>query len=373
MGAVWLWRRRLPRRWWSVLAGARDVPRAFRSASSALSRGITPPPDGTPLGLWLTWQLALFLVATGPIVLASALLRGDAEPRRTGVVVVARRGAAIFAAVVGLYIWQPSSEWPRWFPLLWAPVLLVASLPLPPGQAVVSMALAAGSLSSLFTWQAEHRGRMLQAQREVFRLGSEADPVAPALLELFGKAVREAPPPVTATELYALWRTSVLADQGYPARLALWTQGVGWGAELALDSLEVGRPALDSLLSAHAATRLGRDASWRRRGCTTCSRPRWRAAALLVTVIGPQTQLITPSRLGRLLEPTVHRPPSYVLALSPPMAQSTPTATLRWQREGWVLRARAHTRRGRRDARGLRADRAPRAGTAAGAWCACCC
>ena len=50
-------------------------------AVSELSLGITPPPDGTPLDLWLTWQLALFLAITGPMVLASALLRGDAEPR----------------------------------------------------------------------------------------------------------------------------------------------------------------------------------------------------------------------------------------------------------------------------------------------------
>ena len=337
MGAVWLWRHRLPRRWWSVLAGV-GMFLAIPFAISALSTGITPPPEGASLGLWLTWQMALFLAATGPIVLAAALLRGDAEPRRSGWWSWLGVAAAIFAAVVGLYIWQPSSEWPRWFPLLWAPVLLVASLPLPTGQAVVSIALAAGSLSSLFTWQAAHRGRMLQAQREVFRLGSGADPIAPALLDLFGAAVREAPPPATATELYALWRTSVLAEQGYPARLALWTQGVGWGAELTLDSLEVGRPALDSLLSTvprpDSVVTIMAPPGLHYMLATPLA-----SGSVLVTVIGPQTQLITPSRLGRLLEPTVHRPPAYVLALSPPMAQAAPTATLNWRREGWVLRA----------------------------------
>ncbi len=337
MGAVWLWRHRLPRRWWSVLTGAAMF-LAIPFGVSALSRGITPPAGGTPLGLWLTWHLGLFLAATGPIVLASALIRGDAEPRRTGWWSWLGVAVAILAAVVGLYIWQPTAEWPSWFPLLWAPVLLVASLPLSTGQAVASFALAAGSLSSLLTWQAEQSGRMLQAQREVLRLGSEADPVARALLGLFGNAVREAPPPVTATELYVLWRTSVLAEQGYPARLALWTQGIGWGADLALDSLEVGRPALDSMLS-----RLPRPDS-----VVTLPAPPGlhyllttplKNGSLLVTVIGPQTQLITTSRLGRLLEPTVRRPPSYVLALSPPMAQSPPTAKLLWHRESWVLRA----------------------------------
>jgi signal transduction histidine kinase len=61
--------------------------------------------------------------------------------------------------------------------------------------------------------------------------------------------------------------------------------------------------------------------------------------SVLVAVIGPQTQLIVPSRLGRLLEPTVHRPPAYLLAMSPPMAQAAPSDTLQWLREGWVLRA----------------------------------
>jgi two-component system nitrogen regulation sensor histidine kinase NtrY len=337
MGAVWLWRRRLRRRWWSVLAGV-ALFLAVPFGVSALSGGITPPADGTPLGLWLSWQLSLFLVTAGPIVLASALIRGDAEPRRSGWWSWLGVAAAIFAGVVGLYTWQPGIGWPAWFPLLWAPVLLVAGLPLPTGQAVASIALAAGSLSSLLTWQAEQSGRMLQAQREVFRLGGERDPVAPALLELFGNAVREAPPPVTATELYVLWRTSVLAEQGYPARLALWAQGVGWGAELALDSLEIGRPELDSMLSSFprpdSVVTLLAPPGLHYMLTTPLSDGR-----LLVTVIGPQTQLITPSRLGRLLEPTVHRPPSYVLALSPPMTRAAPTATLLWQREGWVLRA----------------------------------
>ena len=337
MGAVWVWRHRLRRRWWTVLAGI-GLFLGVPFGVSALSRGITPPADGTPLGLWLTWQLALFLAAAGPIVLASALIRGDSEPRRSGSWSWLGVAAAIFAGVVGLYLWQPGSAWPNWFPVLWAPVLLVACLPLPTGQAMASIALAAGSLSSLLTWQAEQSSRLLQAQREVFRLGSAADPVAPALLQLFGNAVRDASPPVTATELYVLWRTSVLAEQGYPARLALWAQGVGWGAELALDSLEVGRPALDSMLTAFprpdsVVTLLVPP------GLHYMLTTPLRDGRLLVTVIGPKTQLITPSRLGRLLEPTVHRPPSYVLALSPPMAQSAPTATLVWQREGWVLRA----------------------------------
>ena len=366
MGAVWLWRRRLPRRWWSVLIGL-GLFLCIPFGVSALSRGISPPPDGTPLDLWLTWQLALFLTITGPMVLASALLRGDAEPRRPGWWSWLGVAAAISAAVAGLYLWQPSSEWPWWFPLLWTPVLLVASVPLPSGQAVVSMALAAGSLSSLFTWQADHLGRMQQAEREVARLGTEEDPVAPALLQLFAKAAREAPPPATATELYALWRTSVLADQGYPARLALWTQDAGWGAELALDSLEVGRPTLDSLLAVtprpDSVVRMMAPPGMHYLLATTLTN-----GAVLVTVIGPETQLIVPSRLGRLLEPTVHRPPSYLLALSPPMAQSIPDGCAALGARGLGPSRLAHARRGRYAPRGVRADDATRARAAAGAW-----
>ncbi len=337
MIAVWVWRRQLPRRWGSVLIGLvlfAMVPFGV----GALSRGITPPAGGTPLGLWLTWELALFLAATGPLVLASALLRGDAAPRRREWWSGLGAAAALGAAMVGLYIWQPSSAWPSWFALLWAPVLVVASLPLPTGPAIVSIGLAAGSLSSLFTWQAEHRGRMLQAQREVLRLGNAADPVAPALLQLFGEAVHDAAPPATTTELYALWSTSVLAEQGYPARLALWTQGIGWGAELALDSLEIGRPALDSLLS--TVPRPDSVISLMAvPGLHYVLATPLLNGSVLVTVIGPQTQLVVPSRLGRLLEPTVRPPPSYLLALSPPVATAAPTETLRWRREGWVLRA----------------------------------
>ena len=364
MGAVWLWRRRLQRRWWGVLTGVAMF-LAIPFGVSALSRGITPPAEGTALGLWLTWQLALFLAATGPLVLASALIRGDGEPRRAGGWSWLGVAAAILAAIVGLYVWQPAAEWPRWFPLLWVPVLLVASLPLPTGQAIAGFALAAGSLSSVLTWQAEQSGRMLQAEREVFRLGTERDPVAPALLELFGSAVHAAPPPVTATELYVLWRTSVLAEQGYPARLALWTQGIGWGAELALDSLEVGRPALDSMLMGFprpdsVVTLLAPP------GLHYMLTTPLVNGSLLVTVIGPQTQLITPSRLGRLLEPTVHRPPSYVLALSPPDGAVGTNGDASVAARGMGAARGAYARGGRYDTRGVRADRASRAGAAAG-------
>ena len=61
--------------------------------------------------------------------------------------------------------------------------------------------------------------------------------------ELFGNAGARAPPPVTATELYVLWRTSVLAEQGYPARMALWTRERDGVRSWPLDSLEVRTPA----------------------------------------------------------------------------------------------------------------------------------
>ncbi|HEX5634297.1 MAG TPA: hypothetical protein VFX50_13750, partial [Gemmatimonadales bacterium] len=180
LAAVELWQRRLPRRWWTTVLGA-VILVATPYAVSDLSRGISPPATGTPIGLWVTWEVALFLSGAGLVVLASALLQGDG-PRRHGGWAWLGMALAVLAAIVGLAVWRPRAAWPEWFPLLWLPALLVARVPLRARQAVVGVALAAGSLAALLTWSGDLRGRMAAAQREVFRLGELEDPVALGLV-----------------------------------------------------------------------------------------------------------------------------------------------------------------------------------------------
>ena len=79
---VWLWRQRLPRRWYGIAIGGLLL-LASPYVISGLGRGITPPADGVSVGLWLTWQLALLVAASALIVPTAALFRGAGPDART--------------------------------------------------------------------------------------------------------------------------------------------------------------------------------------------------------------------------------------------------------------------------------------------------
>jgi signal transduction histidine kinase/type IV secretory pathway VirB2 component (pilin) len=335
--AIRLWQARLARRWWRVAVGA-AVLAATPLLVGQLSAGIAPPPTGTPMGLWASWQVALFLAGAALVVFASAHMRGDGAP--TARVGWAWLGVALTAgaAVIGMVVWDPAGGWPPWFLLLWLPALLVVAFPLPAPHAIASLALVAGSLASLLTWSAELHGRAQMAQREVARLGEAEDPVVRGLVGLFADDIAAAPGPTGAAELHALWRRSLLATQGYPVQLALWEPSRGWHAELALDSLGVGRTLLDPLL-AGAPRRDTIFAVQAMPGLHYVLLAPVGERTTLVAVVGPGTQLVTPSRLGRLLEPHEEDLPPYQLTLAPPQAGASLAGAVQWRRDGWVVRA----------------------------------
>jgi signal transduction histidine kinase len=306
---------------------------------SQLSGGIVPPSGGTPMGVWLSWEVALFLAGAALVLLASALMHGNGSPRPGVGWTWLGVALAVGAAVIGMVVWDPASGWPPWFPWLWLPALMVVAFPVPSLHAVVSITLVAGSLASLLTWSAELRGRTQQAQREVARLGEAEDPVARGLVGLFADEIAAAPEPTGAAELYALWRRTVLATQEYPVHLALWEPERGWHADLALDSLEIGRGLLDSLL-AGTSRRDTVVAVQAVPGLHYVLFAPVGERATLVAVVGPGTQLVAPSRLGRLLEPHEEDLPPYQLTLAPPQAGTEPASALRWRRDDWVVQAR---------------------------------
>jgi signal transduction histidine kinase len=340
MAGVWLWRRRLPRRWYGVLIGVALLLAAPYLISS-LGQGITPPSRGVSIGLWLTWQLTLLVSVSALIIAAAALFRGDGPETHTHWRIVAGVGIAFAAAVIGVLIWSPRAGWPDWYTFLWTPALLLVTLPAPRWWAISGIALVAGSSAALVTWGAELSGKLQVAQRDVARLGSEPDPLAVPLLERFGEQVRHAPPPTSASEMYALWHGSPLGNQGYPAHLGLWSKSGDLVDELTLDSLDLphsllstlvrGLPSRDSL----QVTQLIRIP-----GVHYVLLSRVSPGRVMTASVGPRSELILPGRVGRLLDPSRHGAPLYSLTLSPP-AEGTDVRqrSSRWRREGWALRS----------------------------------
>jgi two-component system nitrogen regulation sensor histidine kinase NtrY len=335
---VWLWRRRLERRWYGVAVGALLL-LVSPYVISSLGRGITPPAEGVSVGLWLTWQLALLVAASALIVPTAALFRGSGPRAGTSWRIAVGVAIAFAAAIIGVLVWSPRGGWPSWYTFLWTPALLLVTLPAPRWAAIAGIAFVAGSSAALVTWGAELAGKVQVAQRDIARLGSETDPLVVPLLERFADQVRADRPPRTASEMYALWHESSIGSQGYPAHLGLWTSGGAPIDELTLDSLDLPPSLLSTLVRNLAPSDTQRVTTLLRvPGVHYLLRVRVTPAEVLTVTVGPRSALIGPGRVGRLLDPAGSALPLYRLTLSPPADPSAPTPTPRWRREGWVLR-----------------------------------
>ncbi len=339
IGGVWLWRRRLPRRWYGVVLGGALLLVAPYLISN-LGRGITPPARGVSIGLWLIWQVALLVSVSALIVIAAALFRGSGPESHSRWRIGAGVGIAFAAAMIGVLIWSPMGGWPNWYTFLWTPALLLVALPARRWAAIAGIALVAGSSAALVTWGAELVGKLQVAQRDVARLGDEPDPLALPLLERFGEQIRGSPPPSTASEMYALWHGSSLGEQGYPAHLGLWSATGAPRVDLTLDSLDLPQSLMSTIVSnLPPADRVRVVQLNRTPGVHYVLIVRLGPDELMTTSVGPRSELILPGRVGRLLDPARRSAPLYTLALSPPIFDAaTPIERPGWRREGWGLR-----------------------------------
>jgi two-component system, NtrC family, nitrogen regulation sensor histidine kinase NtrY len=338
MAGVWLWRRRLPRRWYGVAVGVLLLI-AAPYLISGLGRGITPPARGVPIGLWLTWQLTLLVAASALIVGAAALFRGNGAESRTRWRILTGVSIAFAATIIGVLVWSPRGGWPDWYTFLWTPALLLVALPAPRLATISGIALVAGSSAALVTWGAELSGRLQVAQRDVARLGEEPDPLALPLLERFGEDVRQEAPPASASELYAVWHGSALGQQAYPAHLALWSRTGALKDELTLDSLDLPEPLLSKLVRDLAPSDSLNVVQLVRVPGVHYVLLAWLSPVEVMTAsIGPRSELILPGRVGRLLNPLPHNAPLYTLTLVPQATgDETPLRRPRWRREEWSL------------------------------------
>ena len=338
IGGVWLWRRRLPRRWYGVALGSALLLVAPYLISS-LGRGITPPAGGVSVPLWLGWHFAILLSSAALIVPTAALFRGSSLETPSAARILAGLAIALAATTVGVLVWSPRGGWPDWYTFLWTPALFLVAMPAPRWATISGIALVAGSAAALVTWGAELTGQIQVAERDIARLGDEPDPLAVPLLERFGEQVMDAPAPATATEMYALWRGSAIGGQGYPSQLALWTSNGSLVEELALDSLDLPLSLVSTLvreLDPDEPSRIAQIA--RVPGIHYVLMVRVGDDEVLSLGVAPRSQLVTPGRVGRLLEPGRAGSPLYRLTLSPPAGPSTQLPRPRWRREGWVVR-----------------------------------
>ena len=337
--ALGLWRRGLRPGWWSYVVAALLVAVAPYLLQD-LVRGIDPPAGGVSTALWMTWQVALALMASAIVLLGAAVVRGAPLPEHGGAWPWVAVAMAAALAAAGLWLWQPVTAWPPWYPYLWLPALLIAVKPMPLRATLATVAVVSGTAAALLTWGEANDARVAAATRDAEALGESVDVSAVAAVQ---RAVREfaaAQLPATAGDLYVLYRRSALDGQGYPVAMALWT---GEGERLAsLDLAELDLPAgiVQGLVRQAATERQPVGASYVRvPGVHLAAAVPLADGRVLSLAMGPRSRLVTTARVARFLGAGADMDPPYRLALSPPLSgPGEPTARVRWRRDGWTLR-----------------------------------
>lgn len=302
----------------------------------ALARGISPPPAGVGLGLWLGWEISLAVAAAALVLLVAALLPQPVRHRNWAAGAAVAWGAA--AALVGIFVWRPEASWPAWYAWVWLPAILLAARAGNRARQVVAAGLVGGSAAALLTWGAAVQGRLRLAQADAARLAGEGDPVAVALLARIGERREAGVPLRSVSDLYRLWHRSPLSAEGYPAALAVWSPRGQPIAQLELAEVDLPNRLLQTLALSAVERRSQLLEVWRRSpgAYAVLARPLPDSTVLTVG-IGPRSRLIPRFRIARLLAREPRASPPYEMSLSEVVGGAGWQPGLVWRREGQTI------------------------------------
>ncbi len=166
--------------------------------ASNMVRGIGQPPWGSTPGLWLAWEVPLFLFLFSVLLVAYWF----------GRMALGRAGNVSF-------------------------------------RAAVILATVGGAVALAGLWSTTLRQRMRLAEEDVTALG-HVDDYAVVLTRRFAATLEQSPLPTSGASLVEAYASSDLADAEYPATLASWNDAGDEIAEFAVTDAE---PDADAILS----------------------------------------------------------------------------------------------------------------------------
>jgi two-component system nitrogen regulation sensor histidine kinase NtrY len=175
--------------------------------ASNIVRGIGQPPWGSTPGLWLAWEIPLFLF--------------------------------LFAVLLGAY-WMLRMAFGKAGTVTFRAALVIAS---------ISGIVALGGL-----WSTTSRARMQLAEQDVAALG-HVDDYAVQLTRRFVTALSQSPQHVSSADLLKAYAASDLASAEYPATLASWDRTGKQIAEFAVAPAEPDSEAVTHAVAEAIATK----------------------------------------------------------------------------------------------------------------------
>ena len=325
---------RLTRRWiaipivLAILALSRPLLRA-------LGAGVSPPPSGVAVELWLGWEIALFLAVASLFIGMAAIGSAGLGPRRGLPPWVAPVFATLTAAIAPLVLHAPGT-WPSWYRGVW--ILAVATLALTRShrRVVLVAGAVAAIVATTLTWGAGVRGRATLADRDVAGLAS-VDPDIVSVLQRIGGDLRATPVARTEAELAKRYMRSDLVGSGYPVDLMSWTPEGLPTAEVTLDQLtppvrSIGEVAADARAS--GATQL--QSVLGVPGMFIVLAVPYPDSSVTTVVVAPRTRLIGTDPFAPLLgleDRETGEPPYSVVLVEEQPGDSLPSTSTRWYRD----------------------------------------
>ena len=261
--------------------------------ASNIVRGIGQPPWGTTAGLWLSWEVPLFLFLFAILLATYVFLR----------MALGREGSVSFRSALGL------------------------------GTLAAVVALAG-------LWSTTSRQRMRLAENDVAAL-THVDDYAIVLTRRFAESLSRIPQPANRVELVKAYAVSDLASAEYPVTLTAWDDGAR-----EIDAFAVSPAQPESTAAVNAV----REAVATRQTVTrsvlgptgvqilsVIAHPGGGATSLLVL---PRTRLLTANPYAALLgmaTPSGGDPPYAVALTDVSPTINADTARLRWHQLGTEL------------------------------------
>ncbi len=334
MVAVLLWRhprRRAPIGW--VAAGLLLAGTPFMVAVGA--QAISGHVGAMTTGAWLAWQAALAVATAAFLAVASAPLLSDADRGRGpgwGVITIL---VAVAAGAVGTAAWLPSG-WPQWLVVTWW-LAMAAMIPATsPLARRVAIAVVAGVMAASAAWGAMLDRRVAAARQDLVELGNPDNLAIANQMKVLGSRIRDGGSAAIA-DVYGTWLRSDLAGGRVPVSLSVWTERradpVAW---LTLDRLAPTWEDVEGVVRDRSLS--GEPVAIRRGEALHQLLAIDMAGDTTVAVlVGPQSRLMEPTRLGRLIGWRTESNPPYRLARRPDRSGMTPD-TIPFIRSGRFVR-----------------------------------
>ncbi|MDH5234311.1 MAG: hypothetical protein OEW77_05075, partial [Gemmatimonadota bacterium] len=279
-----------------------------------LARGIQVPTLGVPTGLWLAWQVTLFLAAVTVLLLGVTFGQAALGTQR-GLAPWVAPALAALAAITTPVVLEAPARLPPLHPLLWVAAIGVLAFTRRARAMVLPVAFVAACGAVTLVWFSTVRERVELAVEDVAALRTP-DPNAAPLLRRFASRLDPASADRTRVDVLVRYAESDLAGTDFPTEIATWAPD---GSEMA--ELRVGRGPGETYgvnLTAREAQMNGMPIlreSVGEPGTHVVLAVPHRDGSATTVVLAPRSRLVAPDPFGALLgfpPPPTPEPPYHL-------------------------------------------------------------